>query len=354
MFVFLSERLIERRAAVHLMEETKTFPDDCVGDKIKQGYPFGERYSLPANDFICVDASDTAFLALGDSLEISGNTQDNRTIGPRSNAWGGTRGWYKIRATKETDVTLFMSQQINVPESYEYQIDGYPNVKGTSHYVMSLKNEWDGFGYTDVELKSFDKSKPNEAEGSSQSEIIYILNPGKSEVKFEPKCSKTRIVPEPEGGFQKDQEYFLHDQLIEFQPVYKNIGDFLNEEIELDHKYVSLVLFRYEHESKPAYWPDINVELRGSDIFDENTESYSFLGHGKLQTWEIALIVVACLVVVLIIIIVIIYCCCRSICCCCKCCQDKCGCCNCCQCCRCLSASKHVYDEDLNLKSDEN
>ena len=340
MLAFLSERVVAASAKAN--DNVKNFPTDCNDSNTIVGYPFGEKYQLAAGDFICVDASNTAFIALGKSLEISGNGQDGRELSSSANAWGASRGWYKIRATTATEVTLYMNEKIAVPDSNEMHFEGYPNVKGTYHYILSIKDDWNGFGYSDFEAKSFDKQKPNEVEAVTQSEIIYLLNPMKSEITMVPKAD-ANIDPTPAGGIQIDKKFTTFDELIAFQPL-TNIDELVKGDVELDKKYVSRVNFAYDHdENIPAYWPDINIELRGSNIFDDNSESYKFLGHGGLTVGEIAAIVVACCIVVIIIICVIVCCICKSIC----------GCCRCCNCCGCCSCNKQIYEDDITQRENE-
>ena len=335
MLAYLSQRVASRSTKAN--DFIRKFPPECKDASIINGYPFGERYSLSAGQFICVNASNTAFIALGDSLEISGNGQDGRALGPRSDAWGATRGWYKISATVGTEVTLYMDEKIVVPDSYEMHFNGYPNVKGTYHYIMSIKNSWNGFGYSDFEAKSFNRNTPNEVDAVTQSEIIYLLNPMKSEITMVPKA-EAYIDPEPAGGAHINQKFKTREQLITFQPL-TNIDQLVQGEIEIGKKYVSRVNFAYDHDNTPSNWPNINVELSGSDIFDDDTESYKFLGHGRLTIVEIAIIVIVCLVVILVIIGIIIGCLCKSICCCCHCCD-------CCHCCGCCSCNSQVSQED--------
>ena len=331
MFAFLSQRVVAANA--NAKELTKKFPVECNETNTIAGYPFGEKYQLSAGDIICVDASNTAFVALGESLEISGNGQDGRSLGPRANGWGASRGWYKITATTATEVTLYMNEKIVVPDSYDMHFEGYPNVKGTNHYILSMKKAWNGFGYSDFEARSFDKQKPNDVDAVTQSETIYILNPMKTEITMVPKA-EANIDPEPAEGVHIDKKFTTFEQLISFQPL-TNINELVKGEIELDKKYVSRVNFAYDHDNVPSNWPNINIELSGSDIFDGSSESYKFLGHGGLTVAQIAIIVVVCIVVVLIIICVIVCCICRSICCC-----------RCCNCCGCCSCSKDAYEED--------
>ena len=354
MLAFLCAAIVKHNNRQQITQREQKFPAECTENEIIKGYPFGEKYSLASGEFICVDASNTAVIALGDSLEFSGYTQDDRTIGPRGKAWGATRGWYIIKATKQTEVILYMDENIKVPESYDMRFEGYPNVRGTYHYVLSMKKHWSGFGYSDFEARSFDKQNPQNIEGDAQSEIIYILNPRKTSIKLKPK-SEANIYPEPQGGVQVDKSLDINAELVGLQPL-TNMDDLVKKDLELDKKYVSLVTFKYFHLGLPSFWPDINVELKGSDIFDENTESYSFLGHGKLTTFQIAIIVIVCSIVALAIIIGIIVCVCCTFCKCCKVCKEHCCCCcscSCCSCCNCCSRGMQVESDEFDQKDYE-
>ena len=286
---------------------------------------------LNANEVFCVDARNTVFVALGDSLRIEGQSQSDRTPIPAvENAWAGTTGYYKITATKSTSLSVYLLKNIDLdPEGdMEDRLDlnipivnigiSYHTLK---HYVLSLR-ESRGL----IVTAEYTLQLENPYTYDWEEETLWIFNPNNAKLTFSLDEEVSELQTEPQATKSGDK-YTLtskntklqagngvidSDTIIEMVTNAAMGRPSVSDDIKGNHKFT--VHVDIDSDSVPDYFPDKDIELKPNTIYNDDSESYSFMTGGGLSTTTIIIIVVVVVVVVVAIVILILAYCCHCCC----------------------------------------
>ena len=288
-------------------------------------------YQMKAGEFICINVSDKFFISLGDSLTIEGTGHDGKEIAAVQNAYAGTTGLYKVTATKDTSVNVYIPTDerfysfllAEKEPDYSYQDGDYYIVrKSDPRYVLSFRKRRGLTVSYDFDVNLHDKNVSLEY----KTETLISFNPNNHSVIYQYYAKKIGLFTIPEGRTKTEDDYEqAQGEWVYTAPNDKNatIKDNANwDDLEGYHRFK--VTCTIDSAEVPPFFPDTDVKLLPNTIYSDQTEAYSFLAGGKLSAGVVAAIVVGCLVAVIIIISIICCCCCKG--------------CSCCHCCRCCSS----------------
>ena len=285
-------------------------------------------FDLKPDQFVCVDSSDSLFIALGSSLTIEGVVMEDekeKTLEPVQNAWGATTGKYKVTASKEETINIhFPPQDISIDWSEKL---------GQSEYMDIIKKNFTA-SLNAIHVLSLRKSRSmtltnkyqvfndDEKYGyNSEGENLLVFNPNSATVTFYYDENEINLETTPafklnDKGYNETSGQWIE---IDYRPYDDPLTfpDDITADTNLDEgvgDYKYLVTCDINSESVPPNFPDIDIKLTRNTIYSEDTEQYSFMTGGKLSGGEIAAIVIAVVVVVAIIIVLIVCYCCKLCC----------------------------------------
>ena len=226
------------------------------------------KYTMAKDEFLCINALSSDFLILGDSLTIEGIANGTK-IGPTPNAWGATKGKYKVTATKNTSVTFMSPPKFSSSETEGEPIPGY-NVQ----CILVMKKKYKGT------IRSHVKIHQNKFQ-IYEYQAVMTLHPNAT-FTLTPKGNAINT------GFDGIDGYFLGGAVfpgnyVEGQDFEESVsGDF---QVTIDHPL--------------DYFPNNVVELKPYIILSKDTEEFNF-GSG-LSSGAIAAIVIVVIIVVAVI-----------------------------------------------------
>ena len=94
----------------NITKKTKaTAPEGCSSCIQLPAYSSYGTAKMTEKQCACVDSSYYASFVFGDGLTIEGIGNDGKEIPAKTNAWGGSTGYFKVTATKDTDVTYLVN-----------------------------------------------------------------------------------------------------------------------------------------------------------------------------------------------------------------------------------------------------
>ena len=289
-------------------------------------------HTLKKDEFVCVDCTGSLFIALGSSLTIEGVVREDgqeKYLEPVKNAWGASTGRYKVTATKDETVNIYLPPRSIYFEMSQNNVDSEYNEltkkNGTSRYngiaVLSLRESRGVTLTSKVEIFNNDE----EFGYNIDTESMIVFNPNNASVTFHYDEEEIYIDTQPDFALNDDGSNQTIGQWIVIQynaynsPIEFDIEETTNlDDLTGDYKY-TVTCDIDSVNSVPDNFPDNDVKLTRNTIFSEDTEQYSFMTGGKLSAGVIAAIVIAVVVVVALIVVLIVCYCCK--CCCFK--KDK-------------------------------
>ena len=267
--------------------ENLTFPEDSHLLTI-QDFKKGDSYCFTTNGIL---------VGFGEGLQWEGiATETGESLGVVENAWGGSKGTFKITGTAETTTVVFYHNEASF-ESREV----------SAYNTLYMKKNYSGTISSQMTLQLSTQYFSNKA-------IRFVhINPYKSTVTFN---SEAYILLEGElDNYQKEIEIGNNLQytgeFIVATVVPKEYGDLVTEVSKIppsDGTYSDSADFTIGEDEFPPYYPDQIVEFKNGVIFGPETEEYSPPNlkvevsakpdDGDLPGGAIAGIVIACVVVV--------------------------------------------------------
>ena len=312
-----------RASKVHTRHQNSYITHDLEGctDYISES----GSHALKPGEFICVDCSDSLFIALGSSLTIEGVVMEGdeiKTLSPVENAWGATTGIYKVTATKDETVNIyFPPQDLYFSWSEQYMDSFYEDVikKNFTAYmgqvsVLSLRQKRNMTLTTKLEVFNNDKEYGYSAGG----EAMLVFNPNNTSVTFHYDENVIQLNTKPSLQLNDKGYNQTIGQWIRIDSPFPidfpcTTPDFLTPDTNLDEgvgHYEYFLTCEIESESVPPNFPDIDVKLTKNTIYSEDTEGYSFAAEEPsdkpLDGGVIAAIVIVVVVVVAAIVAVIV------------------------------------------------
>ena len=159
-----------------------------------------------------------------------------------------------------------------------------------------------------------------------EEETLWIFNPNNAKLTFSLDEEVSELQTEP-PAIKSGDEYTLTSNNTKLQAGNnvidtKDIIDMVtsvvmgrpsvSDDIKGHHKFA--VHVDIDSDSVPDYFPDKDIELKPNTIYNDDSESYSFMTGGGLSTTTIIIIVVVVVVVVAAIVILILAYCCHCCC----------------------------------------
>ena len=148
-------------------------------------------HTLKKDEFVCVDCTGSLFIALGSSLTIEGVVREDgqeKYLEPVKNAWGASTGRYKVTATKDETVNIYLPPRSIYFEMSQNNVDSEYNEltkkNGTSRYngiaVLSLRESRGVTLTSKVEIYNNDE----EFGYNADTESMIVFNPNNASVTF--------------------------------------------------------------------------------------------------------------------------------------------------------------------------
>ena len=280
---------LQNRNITKQTRDSYPYPEGCGSGSgaLCQILPGGQQFDttkIAKDECFCVDSSSYASFVFGKGLTIEGTDRNGESIGKKTNAWGGSTGYFKVTATVDTEVT-YLANYIQVftdmPENYD------------ARQIAVLK-DWDG-------KISYEADFSDENNVPQTYEMIYT---GALEVKVSYETGDENRV---ESQFLPDPERKLNEQKDEVTATFGYLQVYPNVDEPEAKKYTADASVTVTLTKKPSYYPEKIFQIKPNMIFDDSLEEYEFLDSGGLSGGAIAGIVIACVVVVGVVVFCVVW-----------------------------------------------